>query len=274
MLAIQSLLAMTPPAHVAPKTAGAPAPKAPPAAPQGAVWTGRANGGDIRWSKDDITVRAHGAQTFSARAFMAKALNVSDFEPGSYLEANARVKSVVGGIMSLEYTSYYNALHSAHPGGETRYVAINLAKPAQPVKLTDMFPEADVLKALLADPQVKAMLKQAGVKQAPKTLDALFQAIGFGTVPTRDHIYSFSADVLSQFAIHHVEGNSAYVRLGMPSASGADRYAFGQLGLKLPIPAALRPAFAEAQRTGAVAQSLDRIPASKNLAVTYLNAQP
>lgn len=271
MLAVRSLLASTRP--VAPKAAvAAPAPS--PAAPDGATWSLRAGGNDIRWDKSDIRVASGGTQTFSAKSYLAKALGVSDYPAGSYLEASARVKSVVGGIMSLQTSCYYEVPDTAHPGGETRFVAINLAKPDQPVKLTDMFPEADVLKALLADRQVKAMLKYHGVKKAPKTLDALFSALELGTVETKWHAYSFSADVLTQFAIHHVEGNNAYVRLGMPSASGADRYAFGQLGLKLRIPAALRPAFTQAQQTGAVAEALDRIPANQKLAVTYLNPQP
>jgi hypothetical protein len=253
------------------QAAGAPKPTP---RPSTVAWANKAGGHEVRWSKDDILVRSGDDKPFSAKAYMAKQLNVADYPGGTYLEASARVKSVVGGIMSLQYSCYYDVPGAAHPGGETRFAAINVAKPEQPVKLTDMFPESDVLKALLADPQVKGLLKQHGMKQPPKSLEALFQTLEFATIGTKNHAYTFSQDVLSQFAIHHVEGNQAFVRLGMPSASGADRYAFGQLGLKLPIPAALRPAFAQAQKAGTVAQALDRVPASKDFKVTYMDGQP
>ena len=51
--------------------------------------------------------------------------------------------------------------------------------------------------------------------------------------------YGFSEDMLSRYAFHHVSGNRVAVRIGLSHGCEANRGGLTQLGVYLPIPAAL-----------------------------------
>src|SRR2546423_8529618 len=147
---------------------------------------------------------------------------------------------------------------AAHPGGETRFVAVDLSKPAgvrrgsdetllpgNVAKLTDYFPAGEIHKALMADP----IMQKALAGKRPRTLAELLKLIGeaFPTVAEDEKsCYMLDTDLLTRFAFHHVEGNKVAVRLGL-SGAGVCRYNLTQVGLLLPIPAALQQALAQAE---------------------------
>jgi hypothetical protein len=237
------------------------------------IWTGRSGGFVFQWSTTDINARPAESQT--GVLFSAKALAQRDFEafreaskdPDSgkmekcSYERNFTVLSVVGSIISLSDHNFTVCEHAAHPGGETRYTALDMAKPGgvgykelemevdlsnpgKAVKLTDIFDEADILKALLADPLVKEAL--GGSTSRPGTLGELIEAFAAGAHVSDKQCYSVSEDMLTRFAFHHLENGKVAVRLGL-SGAGPCREFLTEIGILLPIPASLKTALAQAE---------------------------
>jgi hypothetical protein len=84
--------------------------------------------------------------------------------------------------------------------------------------------------------------------------------------------FYLDAHMLEHFSFDHIEGKHAFVRIGLGAGSGANRYDFTQLGLKLPIPAPLQASFQQADRAGMLGRSLNKIPVEKNMTVTFREA--
>ena len=228
-----------------------------------AIWSGTSGGYAIQWTGTDLTARqAAGAATplFSARQMARQ--EFADIEKDSdghcEYERSFSLLSVVGPIVS--YQDAYNLFceRAAHPDGASRFVAVDLSKPAgarrgadetplpgNVAKLTDYFPATEIHKALMADPIIQKALDG----KRPRTLAELLKLIGeeFPTVAEDEKTcFTLDADLLTRFAFHHVEGNKVAVRLGL-SGTGVCRYNLTQVGLLLPIPAALQPALASAE---------------------------
>jgi hypothetical protein len=235
------------------------------------IWTGRSGGFVFQWSTTDISVRP--VQSPTKVLFSVRELAQKDF--AAFFEASKDpdtgeiakctdertfvVLSVVGSIISLRDSSFTVCERAAHPGGESRHIAIDLAKPgsvgykegevdlANPgkvVKLTDIFDERDVLNALLADPLVKEALGSSASK--PATLAELIEAFAAGANVTDKQCYSVSEDMLTRFAFHHLENGKVAVRLGL-SGAGPCRYNLTELGILLPIPPSLKTSLAQAE---------------------------
>ncbi|MDB5100968.1 MAG: secreted protein [Cyanobacteria bacterium RYN_339] len=227
----------------------------------GQVWAGASAGRKVSWTLSDIRAAQADGKLYSLKDDLAKQMGVADLGPGATASATARVKSLVGGVLSVQWTHDSYVPGDAHPDSGKAFKAVNLADPSKPIKLTDVFPEADVYKALMGDPIVK---KALGTAQ-PKDLAALQKALEYKQVKANGHEYIFDPELLGRFAIHHVQGGDAYVRLGLEAANGADRDAFTQLGLKLPIPADLRAEYQAAEAAGTLAKALDKVPAAKDM---------
>jgi hypothetical protein len=226
----------------------------------------------LQWSASDISARP--AKSPTAVLFSAKSLAQRDFaafreaskDPDSgkiehcLYERTFVLLSVVGSIISLRDNNSTACDQAAHPGGETRYTAIDLmraggvgyrelemevdgANPSKIVKLTDIFEEADILNALLADPLVKEALGSSGSR--PQTLSKLIEEFGAGASVTDKHCYSVSEDMLTRFAFHHLENGKVAVRLGL-SGAGPCREFLTEIGILLPIPPTLKTALARA----------------------------
>jgi hypothetical protein len=260
-------------APVAPTTTATPVPMAKDTAPA-AIWSGVVEGRQIRWTADDITVRpANPAEgkPFSAKEAVKsqmKELNGGDWEAGSQVEARARIKSVVGSIMTLEQREYANAPGVASPGLEGRYVAYDLANPGKQLQLTDVFPEADVYKALMGDKLILDSLKKTGAK--PSNLKELMDAIAFNSGHCE---YGFDDSLLTRFAFHHVEGNRVAVRIGLSDGAGACRGNLTQIGIFLPIPEKLKPAIEQAGKDGTLAADLGRKTKGQEMKAVYATAK-
>jgi hypothetical protein len=168
------------------------------------------------------------------------------------------VLSVVGPIVSISDNSGCDC-GGAHPSAATIYRALDLSKSGEVdlgyegyqkhgkmAQLTDYFPEADILKALLADSLIQKALKSSG-KRRPATLPALMKAIYLQPVPVGECAYELSDDLLTRFAFHHLENGQVAVRLGLTHAYETCRGSSTEIGILLPIPAALKRQLAQAQ---------------------------
>jgi hypothetical protein len=226
------------------------------AAPPGQVWAGASAGRNVSWTAADIRATLADGKVYSLRDDLAKQMHVADLGPGATAKASARVKSLVNGVLCVQWTHDSMVPGDAHPDSGKAFKAVNLADPSQPIKLTALFPEAAIYQALMADPVVK----QALGKERPKDLAALEQALAYKEVKLKGHTYVFDPELLGRFAIHHVEGGAAYVRLGLEAATSADRDAFTQLGLKLAIPEDQREGYQAAEAAGYLGRALDKLP--------------
>ncbi|MFL6277878.1 MAG: hypothetical protein ACJ74G_22040 [Blastocatellia bacterium] len=228
-----------------------------------AIWSGTSAGYAIQWTGADITGRpASGAATltFSVRQIARRdfAAIEKDSDGHCEYERNFTLLSVVGPIISYQDNVNVFCERAAHPDGETRFVAVDLSKPAgvrrgsddtqlpgNVAKLTDYFPASEIHKALLADPLIQKALDG----KRPRTIPELMKLIGeaFPTVAESEKsCFTLAGDLLTRFAFHHVEGNKVAVRLGL-SGTGVCRDNLTQIGLLLPIPASLQESIAKAE---------------------------
>jgi len=245
---------------------------APPISPLGkkaaqVIWTGKSGGFEIRWTTADIQARPlnkPGRLVFSAARLANRGFQTFISPPnldGSVkrvtYERKFTLLSVVGSIVSLKDELYYEITPSAHPGGETRFTTIDLAKSGEAVyvsppeadlleldlaklgkvaQLTDYFPEKEVLKALLNNASIKEVLGG----ESPSSLAKLFKLLQDQRIEINEIPYFFPWDFLTRFAFHHLQVDKVAVLMGLPSASGAARGFHAELTLLLPIPAALK----------------------------------
>jgi hypothetical protein len=186
------------------------------------IWVGESGGARIEWT-------THGIATRRADGTAVDLFERSKGEAGCEGDQTDRILSVVGSIVSYEESVGTTCEGAAHPSAVTFYAAVDAAHPGKKVSLTDLFPDADVLRALLADSVVKRHLP----KTPPKTTDALVRALAESQPECE---YTFSADLLSRFAFHHVEGDRVAVRIGLSHGCEVMRGNLTQLGILLPIP--------------------------------------
>ncbi len=158
-----------------------------------------------------------------------------------------QVLSLVGPVLSIEEDDYCDC-GGAHPTAGKLFRAIDLkqshASEAVPAQITSLFPAESVLKALLADSVVKKVLP-AGKK--PELLDALVKALAMKTVQVGECDYYFPEELLSRFAVFDVKGTQAAVRFSLSHESEICRGQMTQIGVELPIPAALQVALEQGQ---------------------------
>jgi hypothetical protein len=254
------------------------------------IWMGRSGGYALRWSTAEISARS--AKTSTDVRFSSKAITQKEFdefkavmtdpqapsETHCTYERTFTLLSVVGSLVSVRDNYYASCALEAHPAGETRLLAFDLARPgavaykeemntdlANPgkvVKLTDFFPEADIVQALLADPFVRKNMLNPETKSPPKDLKEFLDSLAINT--SEKVCLSIADDWLTRFAFHHVENGKVAVRLGF-SGLGPCRENLTELGLLLPIPPTLKTSLALAAdaKEGFLMTDLKRIAGGK-----------
>ena len=199
------------------------------------AWSGKSGGYVWQFSRRDLTARRAGAVTvFSA----ARRLRDGAYPEGSETsEVTASPLSLVGTLLS--YREDHTWSGGAHPSGETQYRVIDAARSRKALVLTELFPDPEVLRALLGDPVIRKVMAREEIR-APRTSAALARALagkGFG----EDNVeLSFPATLLRGFSFHHLEGNRVAVRLFVPWGTEANRFRPTEIGILLSIPEKLR----------------------------------
>jgi hypothetical protein len=131
----------------------------------------------------------------------------------------------------------------AHPSSSKRFRAYDLRKSTHEhpafASLTDIFPEEAVFAALRGDKLVASALKDAE-GPAPASLTELLQVIQVKTVPVGECSYYFGADLLTDFAFYSVDNNEVSIRISLSHAAEVCRGQMTQIGIRLPIPAAIK----------------------------------
>lgn len=255
-----------------------------PAAAQQVIWRGRSGGFDVAWTERDISARraSDGALVFSARhmadaEWAEMASDPDDEAPVTEFERKYRLLSVVGSVVSLEEASYC-ACGGAHPILWTRFVAYDLARgsAAHPheVRVTDLVPEAELLRALTADRLVRQAMDSAHVRSFA-SLAALTERLKLQPVqPADDECdYSIGESFPTDFALHHLEGGRVAVRFSLSHNVEICRGRMIQVGVLVTPAARLGPdlAAADARRAGFLMKDQRAIARDRQ---TTFNYQP
>ncbi len=258
-----------------------------------AIWSGTSAGFDVQWTTGDIVVRRGKQAVFSARdwaqAGLAHFIDVnrdtkSARPPDCTLTRSLRIVALVGAMMSLEDSSENTCRREAHPGGMTRLLTVDLAKPGslaqagrdaigrvdpdQPgraVLLTDLFAAGDVLAGLAAAPPLRDVLRRA--KSTPTTLPALIEAVAYAS-GEGDGCYSVPPDLLAGFAFARLDGDRIVMRLGLPG-DGPCRMSLTTADMPFALPASLAPAArkAAARQEGFLADQAEAIAAGRRTVI-------
>jgi hypothetical protein len=236
------------------------------ATPTETVWTGQSAGFRVTISRTDIAVvRGQGASeqtVFSLEARRRAELSDLEKEAQEWAADMAQAESLpavteassgstyaplsmVGPYLSLEVASGGYWPGAAHPSAITIFEVVDLGDTGRRASLERIFPEADLLSALLADKIVQTQLGDSGPR--PKTLAALVKALAESDNPCE---YSFATDLLSHFAFYDVVGGKVAVRIGLPYGCEVARGNLTQLGILLDIPAGLKADLARARAGG------------------------
>jgi hypothetical protein len=251
---------------------------------QRTIWRGRSGGFDVAWTDRDITARraSDGALVFSARrvadAGWAEMRDADDEEVTvKEYEQKVRLLSVVGSIVSLEEATYCDC-GGAHPILWTRFVAYDLARGtvAHPheARVTDMVPEAALMRALTADRLVRQALDSAHVR-APASLAAMTEALKLTEVqsPEDDCTYGLGEGFPVQFALHHLEGGRVAIRFSLGHYVEICRGRYIQVGVLVPPSPRLLPDLnaADTRRAGFLMKDARAIGGDRQ---TVFNYQP
>ena len=187
------------------------------------IWTGESGGFRIKWTTADLSatpVTQPSTVVFSARraarvealAGLGEQSTAQDW-PYSDYQRTYNLLSVVGSLLSIEDELVY-----ANPGTymTVNYRVIDLTHPAQAISLADLFPEDELLKALLADKVIQTALATAGVTEPPRTLAMLVQTLDERHPKHTTGSVYFERGLLTHFAFHSVKNGKVAVRLGVP----------------------------------------------------------
>ena len=209
------------------------------------IWSGTAGSFQWRWTTSELLARSSstGREVFSAASFEKRSnptLKETTEQPWEgYLECTIKPLSIVGSIASYERDYYWEG--GAHPSGSTDFVSVDVTNPGQRLSLTDLFTDAAVLKALLADKIVSDTLKRNHVTGTPRSTAQLVNLLNGKSFGGDDNgQFAFTKDLLARFALHHVEGDWVAVRLNVSWNYEVYRFTSTQIGILLPVPARLR----------------------------------
>ncbi len=140
------------------------------------------------------------------------------------------IASFVGPYVTVLESNYSFTKGAAHDSRERIFKVLDV-NTGKAVLLTDLFNEADILKALLQDSYIKGALNP-GI--TPKTLSELVSNLN------NTDLARFGDYMFGSFAFHHVEPGKVAVRMGLTYNYEAARGAFTQLGFFLPVPEKLK----------------------------------
>lgn len=253
-----------------------------PAAAQQAIWRGRSGGYDVAWTDRDITARraSDGTVVFSARriadAEWANYASDHDEEvPVREFERKVRLLSVVGSIISLEEADYCDC-GGAHPILSTRFVSYDLARGTaarpHPVVATDLVPEADLLRALAADPLIRQAMGKAH-QRTLTSLAAMPHALELQEIqpPNDECTYGVGQEFPTEFALHHLEAGRVALRFSLSHYVEICRGKMAQVGVLVAPRARLLPDLtaADTRRAGYLMKDLRTLAASRETVFNY-----
>ncbi len=242
------------------------------------IWSGESGGFSVRWTDQDISV--HPAKDPSKIIFSTKVIAEKDtkawFEAQKQFDdeemnteedcefgPNYRLFSVVGSILTFEYSESAVCSFAAHPDLQFRLISFDLGKNGEiifstaeidqafrkkEVFLTDIFPEKEILEALLQDKIIKKELQErkASTPSSLLELQTKLSEDFHNLIDTENCGYDFPKDFLSRFVFYDIEGNTVVVRVSLPSNAGYCSFYQLMLPIRMNIPEQLKPALSDA----------------------------
>jgi hypothetical protein len=262
------------------------------------IWSGCSGGYCIDWTTTDITAAKAGTSSgaLALSSELRSAFNRDEAELRSdratsispqaapaesdacTREVNTTLLSVVGPVLSIRNTEMTTCRAEAHPAGETRIIAVDLAKAApqgasgaelNPVPLTDYVPANAILSALRKDSLVQKVLKATG--SSPATLDQLVDDLASAPPVLEDgRCYSFPDDLLTRFTFHSIKNDQVAVRIGLPGA-GPCRENLTMIGIQVPAPRHLMSALrlAASRKEGFLNKDAQAVAKGQKTTVTF-----
>lgn len=216
-------------------------------APAKALWSGKVGAYRIEVSETQIQQ----IQPVK-RTLLPLLQSMGDDEMFCEAERQVGLKSWVGTLVSYQQSDDWNCIATAHPGAYTQVKTLNLVTHKS-LKLTDIFPDKQVLKALLTDSLVKKHLptKAPHFSSSQHLIDYLVEK------GTGECAYTFGEESLSEFYFHHLKGNQVAVRMGLSHGCEAARGMLTEIGFYLPLPQAWQNSFQQAAqgKAGFLAQN-------------------
>lgn len=199
------------------------------------IWTGKSGGYVWVWSANDVTASPHGAR----KPVLSLRQELETGELGStYTRRSVTVLSVVGPLISVQVHDYWEG--GAHPSGETWRQTFDARSPTRKRTLTDYVPYQSLRKPLFADKVVGGILKRKGLKAAPSTSARLEKLLSSETFQVGNIEHRFGEHALSEFSIHHLEGDRVAIRLNVSWSYEAYRFFTTEIGLLADTPPSLK----------------------------------
>lgn len=224
--------------------------------PAGQVfWKGTSASYAIEWSRSSLrATRSDTKQTvFDARTDAQAAwAGIVQRAKGAPVKAEFtyRLLSAAGPYLSIEEEEYCDC-GGVHPTAVKKFRAIQLdhskADSPHPAALDELFSSETISKALAADTLVR---KTLGSEAAPESLNSLIDQLADQNVKVGECEYSFTPNLMSNFALYAVKADTVLVRLGLPSATESCRGRLTQIGLTLPSSKATQALFSAKQNQG------------------------
>lgn len=229
--------------------AASPTPTAPPIAQadKNVIWRGTSADFEISWTKDDISAKkiSDGATVFSARKLAGERLKKSSGNSARNGKANFekfyfqyKILSVAGSLLFLQESTSYSPQSYTQP----TFLAIDLSNPKSNLSLTKFYSKAEILNALVKNPQVSEDLKANDIP-APKNFNEFFKAYDREPTEVADRQIdkcSFPKTVFESFAFDRIENEKVVVDLGVPCRAGMREDVVYPLELVLPIKDSLK----------------------------------
>jgi hypothetical protein len=230
-------------------------------------WSGTVAGRRITWDATDIAVAGPKGR-FSLKDELLAGLEPK--ETAGSATADVKLLAAAGDYLSVRES--WETYFGTYPQTYTVFTTFDLGT-GEPAKLTDLFPAADVRKALLADPAIQRAMREQGIKQPAPTLEGFLEQIQGATIygsKDRDEMYSGQLWGVDKFALHSVSNGKVGVRVVLDQPGGNHHALPVQLGLLLPIPPALREPLTKAAsgREGALMDRMSRVGATTSLDFT------
>ncbi|RKH21535.1 hypothetical protein D7X74_01190 [Corallococcus sp. CA047B] len=221
-----------------------------PASPQAKTW--KVTGSEVTFEQSPKDLRAlrGGKEVFGLRSrekeFLSNFESDADTDTSNWEGFESyKVLSVVGPWVSYE-TSISGYTGGAHPYAHESYVTQDVSKDPGAFSLLDAFAEKDVLKALKADAFVRKHIRDDDAFKKARTVQAMLESLD----PGEDCVgFSSGLDAVKRsVAFHHLEAHKVAVRIAFGYDNESCRGNKFVVGVLLPLPVALRPAFERAAK--------------------------
>ncbi len=241
------------------------------------IWKGVINGLSLRWTTKDLYIEApSGAERIFSLMVKSDIERLRKDRGSQSGEASDceyvrhyKLLSVVDPLISFE-DEFAIGCGRARPSSSFRFTTIdvnkaaellqardnivplgqfNITRPGPIVRLTDYFEEADIVAAMIANPQIANAIKtQLGKSRV--TLADLSVVLVKNEYPIKieGQFFTLDPDFLTRFAFHHLTDNRIVVQLSLSPTAAAAQASRGTLSLELPVPDRLSQSLVAAQK--------------------------